>query len=125
MPTLDPTTTSTGRPRDPKVDTRVADAAMRLFGDVGWTGFSVEAVARLADVGKASIYLRWRSKEDLLNDAVRARMAQITDIDTGTARGDLVRLAQQILDLHFGVSGRAAMRIALDGAQIAELREQH
>jgi AcrR family transcriptional regulator len=31
----------------------VADAAMYLFGEVGWAGFSMEAVARRAGVGKA------------------------------------------------------------------------
>ena len=57
-----------GRPRDPDVDRRVADAAITLFGETGWAGFSVEAVAKQASVGKASIYLRWPTKEALLAD---------------------------------------------------------
>src|SRR5580693_7891479 len=75
-----------GRPRDPDVDRRVADAAVALFGEAGWAGFSMEAVARRAGVGKASIYLRWQAKEDLLAEALRRRIGMIADVDTGTLR---------------------------------------
>jgi len=87
-----------GRPRDPDVDRRVADAAITLFGEAGWAGFSFEAVARQASVGKASIYLRWQTKEALLVQALRLRVGIIDDVDTGSLRGDLIRLARQILD---------------------------
>ena len=41
---------------------QVYGAAILLFGERGWAGFSVEAVAKRAGVGKASIHLRWSSK---------------------------------------------------------------
>ncbi|HEY1968915.1 MAG TPA: helix-turn-helix domain-containing protein, partial [Pseudonocardia sp.] len=81
-----------GRPRDPEVDNRIARAAVELFGELGWAGFSLEGVARRAGVGKASIYLRWQTKERLLTDALAARVTDIADADTGTLRGDLCRL---------------------------------
>lgn len=59
-----------GRPRDPEVDRRIAQAALDLFADAGWAGFAMETVARRAGVGKASLYLRWSTKEALLTDAV-------------------------------------------------------
>src|SRR5579871_5264860 len=87
---------SPGRPRDPDVDRRIAQAALDLFGDAGWAGFAMEAVARRAGVGKASLYLRWSSKEALLVDALSLRMARVTDVDTGTLRlahtGAVIRL---------------------------------
>jgi len=86
-----------GRPRDPDVDRRVADAAITLFGETGWAGFSVEAVAKQASVGKASIYLRWPTKEALLVEALRLRVGIIDDVDTGSLREDLIRLARQIV----------------------------
>src|SRR3954465_13594180 len=88
-----------GRPRDPGVDERVAEAAVLLFGEVGWSGFSVEAVARRAGVGTASIYPRWPSNERLLAAAVATRTANIEEIDTGSTRGDLVELTRQLLRL--------------------------
>jgi AcrR family transcriptional regulator len=80
-------TAHAGRPRDPDVDRRVADAAIALFGEAGWAGFSVEAVAKRACVGKASIYLRWPTKDALLVEALRRRVGTIAEVDTGSLRG--------------------------------------
>ena len=120
--TLSPT--QAGRPRDPRVDRRVADAAITLFGEAGWAGFSVEAVAKRAGVGKASIYLRWPTKQALLVEALRLRVGSIDEVDTGSLREDLVRLARQILDLYLGDAGRAALRLGLEGDLIPGLAEQ-
>ena len=120
--TLSPT--QAGRPRDPRVDRRVADAAITLFGEAGWAGFSVEAVAKRAGVGKASIYLRWPTKQALLVEALRLRVGNIDEVDTGSLREDLVRLARQILDLYLGDAGRAALRLGLEGDLIPGLAEQ-
>src|SRR3954468_7581785 len=114
-----------GRPRDPGVDERVAEAAIELFGEVGWAGFTVEAVARRSGVGKASIYLRWPTKEALLAAALEAKMASIEEIHTGSTRGDLVELTRRMLQLYLGKSGRAAMRVTLDGATVPEIRGRH
>src|SRR5690242_11838868 len=107
---------SPGRPRDPEVDERIARAAMDLFGEAGWAGFAMEAVARRAGVGKASLYLRWSSKEALLTDALTASLPHVSDVDTGTLRGDLVELTTQILDLYAGPASRAALRLTLEAA---------
>jgi len=107
-----------GRPRDPDVDRRIAQAALDLFADAGWAGFSMEAVARRAGVGKASLYLRWSSKEVLLAEALTVRMGRVADVDTGTLRGDLVELATQMLGIYAGETSRAAMRLSLEGPGI-------
>lgn len=107
-----------GRPRDPEVDRRISQAALDVFGEAGWAGFSMESVARRAGVGKASLYLRWSSKEALLTDAVTLRMSRVTDADTGTLRGDLTELAVQMLDLYTGPSSRAALRLGVEAASI-------
>lgn len=112
-----------GRPRDPQVDRRIAQAALDLFADAGWAGFSMEAVARRAGVGKASLYLRWTTKEGLLADAVTWRLGRVADVDTGTLRGDLVELATQVLDIYAGDTGRAAMRLTLEAASIPGMAE--
>lgn len=107
-----------GRPRDPGVDRRIAQAALDLFAEAGWAGFAMEAVARRAGVGKASVYLRWTSKEALLADAVTWWLVRVADVDTGTLHGDLVELATQILDVYIGDTGRAALRLRLEAAAI-------
>jgi AcrR family transcriptional regulator len=116
---------SPGRPRDPEVDLRIARAAMDLFGETGWAGFAMEAVARRAGVGKATLYLRWSTKEALLVDALTASLPHVSDVDTGTLRGDLVELATQILDVYAGPSSRAAIRLMVDGRMIPGVAENY
>lgn len=103
-----------GRPRDPEVDRRITDAALEVFAHLGWAGFSIEAVARSAEVGKASVYLRWSSKEELLTAAVAEVFAPLTEIDTGRVDDDLLRLAELLLDLYEGRHGLAARRMAVE-----------
>jgi len=100
------------------VDRRISQAALDVFGEAGWAGFAMETVARRAGVGKASLYLRWSSKEALLTDAVTERMSRVTDVDTGTLRGDLAGLAVQMLDLYTGPSSRAALRLTVEADAI-------
>nr|WP_221382541.1 TetR/AcrR family transcriptional regulator [Actinoplanes polyasparticus] len=118
-------TTAPGRPRDPEVDRRITRAAMDLFGEAGWAGFAMEAVARRAGVGKASLYLRWSTKEALLTDALTAGLPHVSDVDTGTLRGDLVELATQILDVYAGPSSRAAIRLMVEGRAIPGVAENY
>ncbi len=100
------------------MDRRIAQAALDLFADAGWAGFAMEAVARRAGVGKASLYLRWSSKEALLTDAVTWRMGRVADVDTGTLRSDLVGLATQVLEIYAGDTSRVALRLGLEADAI-------
>ena len=117
------TTPAPGRPRDPDVDRRIAQAALDVFGEAGWAGFAMEPVARRAGVGKATLYLRWTSKEALLNHALTAGLPHISDVDTGTLRGDLVELARQVLELYVGPGSRAALRLSLEAGRIPGVAE--
>jgi AcrR family transcriptional regulator len=114
---------SPGRPRDPQVDERVADAAISIFGESGWAGFNVELVARRAGVGKASIYLRWSTKEELLLDALRRHVTRLEQIKPSDVRQELITLATQLLLGHVGDAGRAALRISLEAEQIPGIAE--
>jgi AcrR family transcriptional regulator len=107
------------------VDRRVADAAVELFGENGWKSFSIEAVARRAGVGKASVYLRWDSKEELLAQALTMRLAGVTDVDTGTVRGDLVALVRQLLQQYAGEHSRAVLRLTMEARTIPKLAERY
>nr|WP_308251836.1 TetR/AcrR family transcriptional regulator [Pseudonocardia sp. KRD291] len=115
------TSTPSGRPRDPDLEQRVARAALAVFGEAGWRGFTVDAVARRAGVGKASIYLRWTDKQGVLIAALESYLGRVADVDTGTLHGDLVALACQMLELYLGDAGRAAMRLGHEARAIPEL----
>ncbi len=63
-------TTTRGRPRDPSRDRAILAAARRLIASDGYTGATMEGVAKLARVGKDTLYRRWSSKEQLALDLV-------------------------------------------------------
>src|SRR5262249_36306195 len=74
-------------------------AALTLFIEQGVEGMSIQAVAAKAGVGKASIYRRWRSKEELVIDAVIEVFAEASPPDTGDVRGDLVQSTRDLQTL--------------------------
>ncbi len=59
-----------GRPRDAALDRRIAQAALDVLADSGIAGFTIEAVAHRAGVGKATIYRRYSGRDDVLAAAL-------------------------------------------------------
>lgn len=59
-----------GRPRSEAADRAIAEAALDVLADCGIAGFSVEAVAQRAGVGKATIYRRFDGRDELLSAAL-------------------------------------------------------
>jgi AcrR family transcriptional regulator len=112
-----------GRPRDPSLEPRIFAAALTVYAESGWSGFSFEAVARRAGVGKAPLYLRWSSREALLLDAFAARSAAIIIRDTGDLRADLVAYTCQLLEEKQDAQGWAFLRIHLEAALTPELHD--
>jgi DNA-binding transcriptional MerR regulator/AcrR family transcriptional regulator len=110
-----------GRPRDPHLESRVFAAALGIYAEAGWSGFSFDAVARRAGVGKAPIYLRWQSKEDLLLAALSARSASIPIRDSGNLRDDLIEYAGRLLESKSSPEGWAFLRIHLEATVIPAL----
>ena len=86
----DPGTRRVGRPRDAAVDDAILTATVDLLVEVGFTGLTVDAVAARAGVGKATIYRRWRGKEQLVLDALTASRLHPEVPDTGSLRSDLL-----------------------------------
>lgn len=107
---------SRGRPRTPGAEDRILEAALEEYGERGWAGFTMDAVARRAGVGKSTVYLRWRDKDSLLTDAVGTHSIGIEDVDTGTFRGDLEQLAGNLFRHYLDPIGWATLRLTVDAA---------
>lgn len=78
----------------PKVRARTTEAitaaVLEELVDSGYDGMSIEAVARRAGVGKAAIYRRWSSKEEMVQKIVGDLAWSAVPIpDTGSLRGDI------------------------------------
>jgi AcrR family transcriptional regulator len=87
-----------GRPRDPRTDALILDAALDLVAEVGFDRMTIEALAARAGVGKPTIYLRWPGgKAEVVACAIMARRDALdgaAGLDTGTLRGDLSALVR-------------------------------
>jgi AcrR family transcriptional regulator len=81
-----------GRPRSEHADQAIIEAALDLFAEKGADGLCVEAVAARAGVGKATVYRRWHTKEDLLLAALGSMKSPLPHPDTGSVRDDLIAL---------------------------------
>lgn len=110
-----------GRPRDPEVEPRALRAARAIYAARGWSGFSLDEVARRSGIGKGSLYLRWPDKAALLLDAVRERVGFIAEIDTGELRADLLELARGWRDYLRTEEGALVFRLNVDARFSPEL----
>lgn len=59
-----------GRPRDPRIDSAVLDAAAELLTEVGYADLTVAAIADRAGTSRPAVYRRWPSKAHLVHEAV-------------------------------------------------------
>ncbi len=81
------------RRRGQTLELAIFDAVIAELAGTGYDTFSMESVAARAHTGKAALYRRWSSKQDLVLDALYFHMPPIIDPpDTGSVRGDLLAL---------------------------------
>ena len=87
-----------GRPRSAIADQAIRDAAVDLFAERGFDGFSVEDVAEHAGVSKATVYRRYPSKVDLVVEAGSCMATEAVSFpDTGNLRDDVRGLARSLV----------------------------
>jgi AcrR family transcriptional regulator len=82
---------SRGRPRSDRVHRAILDAARELLIRDGYTRLRLEHVAAAAGVGKATIYRRWPTKEDLAQALLQDLAAPHLAIDNvGDTRAEML-----------------------------------
>jgi AcrR family transcriptional regulator len=91
-----------GRPRDERADHAILAAALELMAEHGVRDLRMDDVAERAGVGKATIYRRYRSKDDLVTAAVAGLVSEITIPDTGSTRADLLGLMRGAVEVYSG-----------------------
>ncbi|MGH9214443.1 MAG: TetR/AcrR family transcriptional regulator [Acidimicrobiales bacterium] len=92
-----------GRPRDGAADAAILDATERSLASRGYEAMSIEQVAAAAGVSKPTIYLRYRSKAELVGAMIDRLQPPLPSVSGRSARDDLVKLIQmqeQWVDLH-------------------------
>jgi AcrR family transcriptional regulator len=91
-----------GRPRDPRVDEALTEHLLALLAECGPDGFSVDELATRSGVGKAAIYRRYRSREELVEAGFAAVNETMPDVNGLPMREALVRLLDWISGAHAG-----------------------
>ena len=103
-----------GRPRDPGTDDRITRAAAELLLQRGFDRTTVDDVAARAGVGKATVYRRWPSKEDLAVAAMETLYsAEMPEPDTGSIRTDLATSYRAVLTFVNTPNGEAFLRTSI------------
>ncbi|MEU4064777.1 TetR/AcrR family transcriptional regulator [Streptomyces wedmorensis] len=96
------------RRRGPVLERAILEAALDQLGSVGWNGLTMEGVAVGAQTGKAAVYRRWPSKEDLVADALQAGLPTLDEApDRGGVREDLYELCLRVRDVMYSKPGFA------------------
>lgn len=81
---------SIGARRDPRAEAAILEAARALLAEKGYSGFSIDEVARRAGAGKPTIYRWWPTRVDLFIDVYsQEKSATLVPPDTGALAADL------------------------------------
>ncbi|MEA2198386.1 MAG: hypothetical protein QOJ25_2437 [Solirubrobacteraceae bacterium] len=103
-----------GRPREVRADRAIVAAALELMAERGVHEVRMDDVAARAGVGKATIYRRYRSKDELVTDALPTLVGEIEIPDTGSTRADLLSLMRQAVALYSGSLAAKLMPTLVD-----------
>jgi len=103
---------------------QIVDAAVRVFARNGYYNSRVSDIAREAGIASGTIYLYFRTKDEILVTLFREKMAAWVDYVREQIRGeaDVVAKVRRLVALHFGVLERDP---ALAEVVQVELRQGH
>jgi AcrR family transcriptional regulator len=105
---------SLGRPREERADRAIVTATLELIAEHGARDLRMDDIADRARVGKATIYRRYRSKDELVTAAVAALVSEIKIPDSGSTQGDLLELMANAVEVYSGSVEAAAMPSLID-----------
>ena len=106
-----------------EVDTRILDAARRVFLERGLAGASIDEIAARAGAGKPTIYARFPGKEALFAAVVMREVeTKVALVERqinadGSLEARLRRLAEQILDRALTPDTLDLMRLSISEAR--------
>jgi AcrR family transcriptional regulator len=111
-----------GRPRDHGRDEAIHEAALDLLSEVGYDRTTIEGIAARAHVSKATIYRRFKNKQEILMAAMGEHAAcALPQIDTGSLRSDLIELISEHVKALKGPDGELMMGLLSSAHRDPEL----
>lgn len=107
---------SIGARRNPDTESAILDAAAELLAEEGIAGLRMEAVAKRARAGKATLYRWWPTRGALLLAVYRRMKTEDLYPDTGSLEGDIAGVLQLVLG-HWQNGTGAVFRSIIAAAQ--------
>ncbi|MFD7713798.1 TetR-like C-terminal domain-containing protein [Streptomyces sp. NPDC059785] len=103
--------------------TAVLTAAVEILSTRGLAGTTVAAVARAAGVHETSVYRRWKTRENLIHDALTMELdAAVPVPDTGHVREDLLGFFTALAQLLGTAQGQALLHLSIERDETLEDR---
>lgn len=113
-----------GRPRCEEAHKKILKAAYEMLSEVGFMDLTIEGVAARAEVGKPTIYRRWKTKAQLAMDAFLSGVSpEIAFPDTGSVEEDFREQMNKIVKLMNSSKGEILASVVGCGQADKELIE--
>ncbi|MEL6246575.1 MAG: TetR/AcrR family transcriptional regulator [Cyanobacteria bacterium J06648_16] len=109
-----------GRPRSAASHQAMLSATLALLSEVGFEAMSIDAIAARAKIGKTTIYRRYRSKDELVADAIESMREEVLIPDTGSLWDDIDAIIENAAQITFTPLGRQAVAMILSSASSNE-----
>ena len=115
--------------RNARIQAAVFEATLRLLEEKGYEALSMASIAARAGVHEATLYRRWKTKEQLVIDAANHQV--INDIPvphTGAFRSDLIEILQSLRVFLQSAVGQALFQTIAATAHVpkfAAFRKEH
>lgn len=112
------------RRRGGQLEADIRAAVFAELAEAGYRGLSMQGVARRAGTGKAPLYRRWPSKDQMLIDVLAHQPPGRDEppADTGQLRGDLIQILTQLAAAMAQPTGRALYALI---TEMALHRDRH
>jgi AcrR family transcriptional regulator len=108
--------------RSARVQAAVFVATIQLLQEKGYEALSFATVAERAGVHETSLYRRWKTKEQLVINAISGQVAQNIPVpDTGAFRSDLIQLLQLLRTFLQSSVGEALVQLAIVSKHAPEI----
>lgn len=100
--------------RSARIRAAVFEATIQLLQEQGYEALSFASIGERTGVHETTLYRRWKTKEQLVIDAVASQVAQDIPIpDTRALRSDLIQLLQSLRTFLESAVGQALIQTGI------------
>jgi len=105
--------------RSARIQAAVFEATIQLLQEQGYEAWSFASIGERTGIHETTLYRRWKTKEQLVIDAVASQVARDIPIpDTGALRSDLIQLLQSLRTFLESAVGQAIIQTGIGARNV-------